>query len=285
MSDAPVIKALVVEDDLDFQGILGAILQDEGFEVLTANCVNGAKSIMEAVRLDVVVSDVYMPGGLNGLDLLRHLRESFPAIPVILMTGYIKDFITSDVLDFGARTLLFKPFRSEELIRAIRADCRIRPAASGTDPFAFDSGGSTGIHKMLAAVSDFSASEARPPGPAQSGMGADRRTLTLFAERMLILLELAEEHDFPEVLLIARLAEEVATRSARSDNRLQHRKGLVDVWDALTTMRDLILRSEEDTRELRDILIGRLQATLKELRESAHEVAMPGILSMLWPKD
>jgi CheY-like chemotaxis protein len=69
-------------------------------------------------RFDAVLSDIVMEGGVSGLDLAEQIRERWPDLPLLLMTGY------SEALTTGAArglTVLSKPFREAALMSALRA--------------------------------------------------------------------------------------------------------------------------------------------------------------------
>jgi DNA-binding NtrC family response regulator len=68
-------------------------------------------------RFDVVVSDMAMPGAMDGLALAEHLRAVYPALPVVLMTGYAHQLHEASARRF---TVLAKPCAPEVLAAAIR---------------------------------------------------------------------------------------------------------------------------------------------------------------------
>jgi CheY-like chemotaxis protein len=80
-------RVLVVEDDVVLRYILAHGLR-EGHEVLEAATADEALVILKSiVTVDIVVTDVQMPGSMSGLDLTTYIRESFPALPVIVVSG------------------------------------------------------------------------------------------------------------------------------------------------------------------------------------------------------
>jgi two-component system, response regulator PdtaR len=80
-------RVLVVEDDVVLRYILAHGLR-EGHEVLEAATADEALAILKSiVTVDIVVTDVQMPGSMSGLDLTTYIRESFPALPVIVVSG------------------------------------------------------------------------------------------------------------------------------------------------------------------------------------------------------
>ena len=80
-------RVLVVEDDVILRYALAHWLR-EGHEVLEAATADEALAILASiVTVDIVVTDVQMPGSMNGLDLTTYIRESFPSLPVIVVSG------------------------------------------------------------------------------------------------------------------------------------------------------------------------------------------------------
>ena len=69
--------------------------------------------------VDFVLSDVMMPGGVNGLELAREIRRRYPNLPIALMTGYIES--AADLLD-GEFNLLQKPYTVADLAHALNVD-------------------------------------------------------------------------------------------------------------------------------------------------------------------
>ncbi len=110
---------LVVEDDVDVAEIAASILNSHGFSVKLAYRAQVALDLLnQGEHVDLVFSDVVMPGGMDGLDLARELRRNFPAMPVLLASGY------SDALG-GAENLgvpvISKPYRSGDLFGRVSA--------------------------------------------------------------------------------------------------------------------------------------------------------------------
>jgi PAS domain S-box-containing protein len=109
---------LVVEDNAGVRGMTVARLAELGYRVLEADGVATALDILTATSpVDVLFTDVVMPGGMSGLDLARRARELRPTIKVVFASGYASTFPTT-----GDETgeLLQKPYRDEDLNRALR---------------------------------------------------------------------------------------------------------------------------------------------------------------------
>ena len=109
----------VVDDDADVLGSLRFLLETDGFNVRTFR--SGA-SLLNAVRstgVDCFVIDYKMPE-MNGIDLVRRLRNRDIAAPVILITGYPDENIAARAEAAGVRHVLLKPLLDESLVTRIR---------------------------------------------------------------------------------------------------------------------------------------------------------------------
>ena len=116
---------LLVEDNAQVRGFAEGLLRDLGCEVLVAECATDAIELLDKEQVDLVLSDVVMPG-MSGLALARKLRDSHPDLPVLLATGY-SDEIRKTGSEFA---VLAKPFAVAGLSDAIaRALAQGRKAA------------------------------------------------------------------------------------------------------------------------------------------------------------
>jgi two-component system response regulator QseB len=113
-------RLLVVEDDTEIAVMLDRLLTDEGYEVNTAR--DGQRGLHLALTrsYQVLILDRVLPG-LDGLDLLRRIRRSGIATPVLVLTalGTVADRVAG--LDSGAEDYLVKPFDVDEFLARVRA--------------------------------------------------------------------------------------------------------------------------------------------------------------------
>lgn len=109
---------LVVDDIATTLELLERNLISQGYQVLTAPNVVEALRILGATPIDLVITDLKMPK-ISGLDLIRHVRENFKDIEVMMITGYpsIEGAVTA--VKIGAQEYLAKPFTDEELFSAV----------------------------------------------------------------------------------------------------------------------------------------------------------------------
>ena len=108
-------RVLVVEDDPVVATTVAAALEDAGYEVARAGTADEALPVLAgAAKLDLLFSDVVMPGRLSGVDLAREAKRLRPGLPIVLTTGYSETVAQAE----GVRVLP-KPYRIEELVRTL----------------------------------------------------------------------------------------------------------------------------------------------------------------------
>ena len=104
------------------------MLESIGFTVLHAKSAAAALDAMSAGRrVDIVFSDVMMPGGMSGVDLAREIRKRRPDLPVVLTTGYVEAARTA--VTEGLEVLV-KPYPLQVLARTLNAHLSRRAAAA-----------------------------------------------------------------------------------------------------------------------------------------------------------
>ena len=110
---------LIVEDDRELREALATTLEIADYECVTADCAEAAIPLLEKRLVDLVVSDVNMPG-MNGHELLDHIHRQFPAVPVMLITAYgqISDAVSA--MQSGAVDYIVKPFEPSVLIDSVK---------------------------------------------------------------------------------------------------------------------------------------------------------------------
>jgi signal transduction histidine kinase len=113
---------LVAEDDPDVQATVVELLTELGYTVLRANDAQSALSVIESgVAIDLLFTDVVMPGALKSPELARLARARLPELAVLFTSGYTENAIVHDGrLDAGV-DLLSKPYSREQLAKKIRA--------------------------------------------------------------------------------------------------------------------------------------------------------------------
>ncbi|KIL18572.1 response regulator transcription factor [Bacillus safensis] len=117
-------KILVVEDEKKIARVLSLELEYEGYEVTVKETGMAGLQALEEDSFDLVLLDVMLPE-LSGLEVLRRVRKTNTATPIILITarGSVPDKVSG--LDLGANDYITKPFDIEELLARIRAQLRL----------------------------------------------------------------------------------------------------------------------------------------------------------------
>ncbi len=109
---------LIVDDEKNYTMIIGEILQEEGYASISASSGMEALDILNNEIIDLVLTDVKMPG-MSGIQLLENIKEINPDIPVIIMTAYGSVEKAVDAMHRGAYTFILKPFENQALIAHI----------------------------------------------------------------------------------------------------------------------------------------------------------------------
>ena len=116
----PTRRVLLVEDEESVRRASTRILLEAGYDVVEAANGPEAVTLFDQHRIDVLVSDVVMPGGLSGADLADLLRQDRPGLPVVFTSGYSRDHLTRRGPLPLATSLVPKPFSAATLVDAVR---------------------------------------------------------------------------------------------------------------------------------------------------------------------
>ena len=109
---------LVVDDEPNYLVVLSEILREEGFEVFTAESGNDGLPIVRDADLDLVVSDMKMPG-MDGIQFLENIKKINRQLPVILITAYAEVEKAVEAMRLGAFNYIAKPFSNEALLASV----------------------------------------------------------------------------------------------------------------------------------------------------------------------
>ncbi len=122
----PVSKILIVDDEPTIVRLLDISLKSDGYDTCTATSGEEALGAFEQQDPDIVVTDIKMPG-MDGLELLKKIKELDPDKEVIIVTGHGDIDSTITALQYGASDFINKPVRDEALAIALeRAENKIR---------------------------------------------------------------------------------------------------------------------------------------------------------------
>lgn len=117
------ITILLVDDEQDFLETTTKRLSRRGYEVRSAvNCSDAIRSI-EGGPPDVIVLDVMLPDR-DGIQCLKEIKQKWPAIIVILLTGHASMQAGRQCLEYGANDYCLKPIELDELVEKIKIACK-----------------------------------------------------------------------------------------------------------------------------------------------------------------
>lgn len=113
---------LVVEDNVQLRRIVVRQLNELGYHVLTAENAMLALEVMQRESIDLLLTDVIMPGGIDGVELARQARQHGPDLKVVFTSGCIEvSAVGADKVLPQDACLLTKPYRRDELAATVRA--------------------------------------------------------------------------------------------------------------------------------------------------------------------
>ncbi len=169
---------LVVDDAPGTLEVIRRNLTSRSYEVFTAANVADAAAILNAVRIDLVITDFKMPGA-DGFDMLRHVRENFKDVVVVMITGFPSLEGAVRAVKNGAEEYLAKPFTDEELFdvvgRALAKSRKRKMTALQQMPADHYGliGESKALHRVLKAVSKAARTSATVLLCGESGTGKE----------------------------------------------------------------------------------------------------------------
>ncbi len=163
-------RIFVVDDQEEIRELLYEHLTDEGFQVSLASSGEEALEAMDTVEPDLLLLDVQLPG-LSGIEVTRRIRkmQRFRDLPILMITGHVKESTKREGLEAGANDFLGKPFSGVELISRIRTLLKVKTLSESlqvhqSSTKAFTAGGEEGEtreetakHRVLLLA---------PPGPS-----------------------------------------------------------------------------------------------------------------------
>jgi len=112
------IHILVVDDEESNINMLQKVIKNAGYDCAIARNASDALKILEEKNVDVVITDIEMPG-LSGIELTKIIKEKYDS-DVIVMTGFAKDLKYEEVIEKGAHDFVQKPFSIEEMLIRVK---------------------------------------------------------------------------------------------------------------------------------------------------------------------
>ena len=122
------LTILIIDDEESIRNELAEYLQNNNFKVLMAEAASEALNLLNTYEIDVVFLDIRLPG-INGIELLKIIKEEFPQTEIIMISGHGEMQSVIEAMRRGACDFLPKPFsltevtRSEE--RRVGKECRL----------------------------------------------------------------------------------------------------------------------------------------------------------------
>jgi len=113
------MKILVVDDENIVLESCQAILEVEGFEVILVPSADKAIEAMKNDNFTLLLIDVKMPKH-DGMYLMEKIKEQWPGIPIIVMSGYYTTETIKEAFEMGAAKFIAKPFEPDELVKTVR---------------------------------------------------------------------------------------------------------------------------------------------------------------------
>jgi two-component system NtrC family response regulator len=173
---------LIVDDEKNYTEILSVLLQEEGYETLTANSGSDALSILESEDVDLILTDMKMPG-MDGLELLRQAKGRDPDLPVIIMTAHGTVDKAVQAMQDGAYTFVLKPFENDRLVlfvnkaidmyRIVKENRQLRNTVESSYRFDNIIGKSKAMHQVFKTIHKVAPSSATVLIEGESGTGKE----------------------------------------------------------------------------------------------------------------
>jgi CheY-like chemotaxis protein len=120
---------LLVDDEETVRRFGSRVLEKHGFDVLAAGSATEALAAAEAIRIDLLLTDVMMPG-MNGHQLAETLLAERPSLRVLFISGYAENVLAANVGLVPGAAFLGKPFKPKALVTKV---CEVLDAPPGTD--------------------------------------------------------------------------------------------------------------------------------------------------------
>ena len=184
---------LVVDDEKNYLLVLSAVLEDEGYEVLTAQGGQEALEIQKSSDLDLILTDMKMPA-MNGLELLEKIKAMDQDLPVIVMTAHGTVDKAVEAMQKGAYSYILKPFDNERLIlyvkkavamyQVVKENRRLRDAVKSQYRFGNFIGKSKPVRDVFEMIRKVAPSNVTVLVEGESGTGKGRVARVLLGGRI-----------------------------------------------------------------------------------------------------
>lgn len=173
---------LIVDDEINYTRILSAVLQEENYETITANSGPEALTILNSSDIDLVLTDMKMPG-MDGIFLLEKIKQQDPELPVIMMTAHGTVEKAVEAMQKGAYSYILKPFDNDRLIlfvekaitmfRVVKENRNLRDAVANRFRFGNIIGKSKPMRDIFTRVTKVAPTQASVLIEGESGTGKE----------------------------------------------------------------------------------------------------------------
>lgn len=124
-----MFRILVVDDEVDFLETIINRLKKRKLDAIGVNSGEEAVALLKEQLFDVIILDIKMPGGMDGIETLLEIKKIQPLVEVILLTGHASMETSIEGMKLGAFDYCLKPLKFEELLQKIGAafEKKVRP--------------------------------------------------------------------------------------------------------------------------------------------------------------
>ena len=119
-----LFRILVVDDEIDFLETIVNRLKMRKLDAVGVESGEAALALLDQQLFDVVILDIKMPGGMDGIEVLREIKRMQPLVEVILLTGHASVETSIEGMKLGAFDYLLKPMKFDELLEKMAAAFR-----------------------------------------------------------------------------------------------------------------------------------------------------------------
>jgi len=173
---------LVVDDEVRLADVLTAALQDLGYRAFAADCAASALLLLEQEQIDLVLTDLRLPG-MDGRGLMREIHRQWPEIPVVMITAFATVRDAVELVKEGAFDYIAKPFEMEDvaatigralrLSEVVRDNERLRSELEGRYSFENLIGNSPSFRRVIEQITEVCETRATVMLNGESGTGKE----------------------------------------------------------------------------------------------------------------
>ena len=111
-------RILIVDDEDDLRNLLGHVLSNAGYEIVSAMDGEHAITLLQKQKFDLALLDIQMPN-VNGIQVLQFVHNHRPTTKAIMLTGYADLSNAMEAKEFGARDFIAKPYKVDDILSTI----------------------------------------------------------------------------------------------------------------------------------------------------------------------